>query len=75
VQWYGVVAPAGTPQPIVERLNREIRQVLRIEQVRSPLLAEGAELADGTPEQFGAFIKREAAKWQSVVKQSGAQID
>ena len=75
VQWYGVLAPAGTPQPIVERLNREIRQVLQINEVKAPLLAEGAELADGTPEQFRTFIKQEAGKWATVVKVSGAQLD
>ena len=75
VQWYGVLAPAGTPQLIVARLNSEIRQVLRIEEVRAPLLAEGAELADSGPEQFKAFIREEASKWGTVVKQSGAQLD
>ncbi len=75
VQWYGVLAPAGTPQSVVERLNREIRQVLRIVEVRAPLLAEGAELADGTPEQFRAFIREEGSKWGTVAKQSGAQLD
>ena len=75
VQWYGVLAPAGTPQPIVERLNREIRQVLRIEEVQAPLLAEGAELADGTPEQCRAFIREDASIWGTVAKQSGAQLD
>jgi tripartite-type tricarboxylate transporter receptor subunit TctC len=75
VQWYGVLAPAGTPQPIVERLNREIRQVLRINAVRKPLLEEGAKLADQPPQQFGNFIKQEAEKWGAIVRQSGARID
>ena len=75
VQWYGVLAPAGTPQAIIGRLNREIRQVLRVDEVKAPLLAEGAELADGTPAQFKAFIKQETAKWETVVKQSGARLD
>lgn len=75
VQWYGVLAPAGTPRSIIERLNREIRQVLRIDAVRKPLLEEGAELADQPAEQFGKFIKQEAEKWGAIVRQSGAQID
>jgi tripartite-type tricarboxylate transporter receptor subunit TctC len=75
VQWYGVLAPAGTPRPIVERLNREIRQVLRIDAVRKPLLEEGAELADQPPQRFGKFIKQEAEKWGAIVRQSGARID
>lgn len=75
VQWYGVVAPAGTPQTIVNRVNGEIRQVLRNDKVKAPLLAEGAELADGTPEQFRDFIRQEASKWSIAAKQSGAQLD
>lgn len=75
VQWYGVLAPAGTPRAIIQRLNREIREVLRVDEVREPLLAEGAELADATPEQFREFIMQEAEKWGTVVRQSGAQID
>jgi tripartite-type tricarboxylate transporter receptor subunit TctC len=75
VQWYGVLAPAGTPRAIIQRLNREIREVLRVDEVREPLLAEGAALADATPEQFREFIKQEAEKWGTVVRQSGAQID
>jgi tripartite-type tricarboxylate transporter receptor subunit TctC len=75
VQWYGVLAPAGTPRAIIQRLNREIREVLRVDEVREPLLAEGAALGDATPEQFREFIKQEAEKWGTVVRQSGAQID
>ena len=75
VQWYGVLAPAGTPRAIIQRLNREIREVLRVDEVREPLLAEGAELVDATPEQFREFIKQEAEKWGTVVRRSGAQID
>lgn len=75
VQWYGVIAPAGIPVGIVVWLNREIRQVIQLSEVKAPLLAEGAELSDTTPEQFRTFIRTEAAKWGVAVKSSGARID
>lgn len=75
VQWYGVIAPAGTPRTIVERLNREVRQALQLADVRAPLEAEGADLSDTTPEQFRQFIEQELARWGKVVRDSGAQID
>jgi len=74
-QWYGVVAPARTPAPIVGRLNREINAVLQVPEVRKPLLAEGADITTGTPEQFAAFIREEGVRWGSAVQQSGARID
>lgn len=75
VQWYGVLAPAGTPAGIVQLLNREIRQVIQIPEVKAPLHAEGAELADTTPDQFRDFIRLEIAKWGKVVLDSGARPD
>ncbi|MBI3043174.1 MAG: tripartite tricarboxylate transporter substrate binding protein [Betaproteobacteria bacterium] len=75
VQWYGVIAPAGVPRVIVERLNREIRQVITIDDVKAPLMAEGAELADTTPEQFRQFIEQEMARWGKAIRDSGARID
>ena len=75
VQWYGVVAPARTPRPIVSRLNQEINAALQVPEVRAPLLAEGADIATGTPEQFRAFVREEGVRWGGAVRQSGARID
>jgi len=75
VQWYGVIAPAAVPRVIIDRLNREIREVIKITEVRAPLLAEGAEFSDTTPQQFRQFIAAEMAKWGNVVQASGARID
>lgn len=75
VQWYGVIAPAGVPRIIVEKLNLEIRQVIKITDVKASLLAEGAELSDTTPEQFRQFIEQEMVKWGKVVRDSSARID
>jgi tripartite-type tricarboxylate transporter receptor subunit TctC len=68
--WYGVLAPAGTPKAIVERLNREIAAIIRQPDVRERLASEGAEPAGGTPEEFALHIKRELARWSQVIRQA-----
>ncbi|MCE2946703.1 MAG: tripartite tricarboxylate transporter substrate binding protein [bacterium] len=75
VQWYGVVGPARTPRPIVSRLNQEINAALQVPDVRAPLLAEGADITTGTPEQFRAFVRDEGVRWGGAVRRSGARID
>lgn len=67
IQWYGIVAPAGTPGEIVLRLNAEINRSLSSEKLRERLEAEGAEAAPGSPEAFGALISSEIARWKPVV--------
>jgi tripartite-type tricarboxylate transporter receptor subunit TctC len=75
VTWFGFVAPAGTPQPIVAKLNAEINKALKTPELKKRLNDEGAAVLGGTPEQFGTLIKSEIAKWAPVVKASGAHID
>jgi tripartite-type tricarboxylate transporter receptor subunit TctC len=70
---YGLVAPAGTPRPIIERLNKELNAALASEVVRKQLAIEGAEPLSGTPEDYGADIDREERQWSKVVKASGAK--
>jgi len=53
--WIGMLAPVGTPQPIVDKLNRDIGEILRMPEVRAMLLAQGAEATPGTPEEFAAY--------------------
>ncbi|WP_458094558.1 Bug family tripartite tricarboxylate transporter substrate binding protein [Roseomonas sp. WA12] len=74
-QWYGLLAPAGTPRPIVERLNSSSAQALRGEKLRPRLEAEGAELAAGTPEAFRDFIVAERLRWGDVVRRAGMQAE
>ena len=69
---YGLAAPAGTPRPIIERLNQALRAALANEDVRKRLAIEGAEAMPGTPEQYAADIDREEKRWSKVVKASGA---
>jgi len=69
--WYGVVAPAGTPQPIVQRLNAELVKILDMADVRKSLADQGADIAGGTPAAFDTFMREETARWGAVIKQAG----
>src|SRR6267154_1873703 len=75
ITWHGVVVPAATPRPLVERLNADIVKVLRVRDLRERLESLGAELAPGTPQDFADYIAREIPKWAKVVKDSGARAD
>ncbi|SHK01792.1 Tripartite-type tricarboxylate transporter, receptor component TctC [Roseomonas rosea] len=67
-QWYGLVAPAATPRPVIDRLNAECTRILRGEKLRPRLEGEGAEAAPGTPEAFRDFIQAERSRWAEVVR-------
>jgi tripartite-type tricarboxylate transporter receptor subunit TctC len=71
ITWYGLLAPKGTPREIVQRLNREINEILRLPAVREQLLAQGFEPVGNSPAEFTAFISSEIIKWGRVVKASG----
>ncbi len=73
--WFGVLAPAGTPKPIITRLNADIHKSLQDPAVAKRLAAVGFEITYGTPEEFTAYIKSEIIKWAKVVKASGAKPD
>jgi tripartite-type tricarboxylate transporter receptor subunit TctC len=73
--WFGVVAPVGTPDAIVHKLNAEIVAALNDEQVKAKMRNLGVEPAPTTPEQFGAYIRSETAKWAKVIKQANIKID
>jgi tripartite-type tricarboxylate transporter receptor subunit TctC len=73
--WFGVLAPAGTPAPIVDRLNAAFRNALASAEMRERLARMGAEPAPGSPAAFAAFIQSELGKYQRVVKFSNARVD
>jgi tripartite-type tricarboxylate transporter receptor subunit TctC len=66
--WYGFVARAGTPRPIIMQLNKEIAAALEVPEVKQMLLGQGLEVAPGTPEAFGAYMNSEFNKWAKVIK-------
>ena len=73
--WYGLLAPAGTPKPIITRLNDESRRVLAMQEVKDRLTVAGIDAAGGTPEEFGKFIRAELEKWGPVVKAAGVKAN
>ncbi len=73
--WFGLLVPAGTPAPVVARLNAEVNKVLNMPDVREKFAAEGGGALGGTPEDFAALLKADYSKWAKVVKDSGATVD
>jgi tripartite-type tricarboxylate transporter receptor subunit TctC len=73
--YYGIVAPAGTPRPIVDKLNQVLRAALASDDVRKRLSTDGAEPTPGSPDEYAAFIDRDETKWSKVVKDSGAKAE
>jgi len=74
-EWYGLVAPAGTPSPIVARLNREIVRVMHLPDISARIVDQGSEIVASSPEEFGAFIKSELAKWTKIVRETGMRVE
>ena len=70
-QWYGLLAPAGVPAAIIERLNAEIANALKHPDLRARLQSDGADPIHTSPQAFGAFFKAEIAKWTNVVRKAG----
>jgi len=73
--WNGILVAAGTPRPIVQRLNTEINAILKDPSVKSALNAQGFDLIGGTPDDFANLIRSESEKWAPVIKKTGAKID
>jgi len=73
--WYGLLAPAGTPRPVIARLNGAVGKVLDSPDVVERLHAQGAEPMRGTPEAFATFMREESAKWAPVVRQANIKAE
>jgi tripartite-type tricarboxylate transporter receptor subunit TctC len=73
--WFGMLAPAGTPKETITLLNAEIVKALKLPEVSERFIADGAVAVGNTPEEFGAYIKSEMAKWGPVIRASGATAD
>jgi tripartite-type tricarboxylate transporter receptor subunit TctC len=69
--WWGILAPAGTPAPVLERLNKDLSAILDSPETRKRFDLEGAEVVRTTPAEFATFVARETEKWTRVVKEAG----
>jgi len=74
-QWYGIMAPAGTPKPIIDKLQKEIARALKSKDDSKKMLEDGAILVGDTPEQFDVFIRAEQKRWANVVEKAKIVID
>jgi tripartite-type tricarboxylate transporter receptor subunit TctC len=74
-QWYGLLAPAGTPPEVLGLLNSHVSKIMQAPDMKQRMTADGLVAAGSTREQFAAHIKSEIAKWAKVIKQSGARVD
>jgi tripartite-type tricarboxylate transporter receptor subunit TctC len=75
IAWNGFVAPAVTSRRLIDELNREINAVLAMPDVKARFEAAGWQVGGGTPESFAALMQAERARWQPVIKRSGAKLD
>jgi tripartite-type tricarboxylate transporter receptor subunit TctC len=73
--WMGLLAPKGTPAPIIDRLYRELTQVLATSEVKSYMASAGIEIVGSTPAEFGTFFRSEKERWAKVIHETGAKID
>lgn len=73
--WYGFYAPAGTPKPVIDKLNTEIVKILKQPDVKTRFQGLGTEVMGSTPEELGAYVGREMAKWSKTAKEAGARVD
>jgi len=72
---YGIVAPAGTPKPVIDKLNAALRAAVMSDELKTKMAADGTEPLASTPEQYAADIDREETKWSAIVKKSGAKLE
>ena len=75
VQYYGLAAPAGTPRPIVERLNKELRAILTSDEMKKRLIDDGTDPTPSTPEEYAANIAREEGKWAALAQKLGLKFE
>jgi tripartite-type tricarboxylate transporter receptor subunit TctC len=73
--WYGLLAPAGTPRPVVDRLYREFNKILDTRDLREKLVAEGSDPIGNSPREFGEYIKSELARWARVIEHARIELD
>jgi tripartite-type tricarboxylate transporter receptor subunit TctC len=75
VQYYGLAAPGGTPRPIIDRLNKELRLIVTSEDIKKRIIADGGGPVASTPEEYAANIQREEGKWAALIKKLGLTVN
>jgi len=75
VQWVGMLVPAGTPRPVIERLHQEITRSLRAPDMKERLTSLGLNAVGSTPDAFGTYMKSETEKWAKVIKTMGIKTE
>jgi len=75
VQYYGLMAPAGTPPAIVERLNKELRNIVSSDDIKARISAAGGDAVSSTPDEYAVNIRREEGKWAALIKKLGLQVN
>jgi tripartite-type tricarboxylate transporter receptor subunit TctC len=73
--WFGMMVPAGTPKPVIEKLNHDLVHVLKEPDVVQKFRNQGVEVVASTPEEFGALVQREIPKWTSLIKEANIRIE
>ena len=73
--WQGVMVPASTPEPIIQRLNSEVMKALQAPEVRQKLAMQGAEPLGSTPQAYGEYVQKELIRWANVVKETGVTLE
>lgn len=74
-QWYGLFAPAGTPRPVIDRVHREVVEILKTAEMQKRMAGDGADSVGSTPAEFAAYVKDESARWAEVIKKSNIKAD
>ena len=75
VLYYGLAAPAGTPRPIIERLNKELRAIVTSDEFKKRIITDGGGPAPSTPEEHAANMAREEGKWSAIIKKLGLKVE
>ena len=73
--WYGLVVPAGTPKPVIDKLNAALRKTMAAPEVKEKLATIGGNLTVGSPEQMATLLKNELVRWQKLAKDTGIELD
>jgi tripartite-type tricarboxylate transporter receptor subunit TctC len=75
ITWFALMAPHGTPAPVIERMHAELARALKLPDVQARLADQGVSAGDMNPAQLGAFIRGETTRWAKIVKESGAKAE